>query len=43
MVGVLDRFLALQVFVIFSTPVQDKQLKFLGINQVYITYFHRVL
>ena len=36
LVGVLDRFLFFQVFVIFLTPIQDKLLEILGINQVNI-------
>ena len=32
----LDLFLDFQVFMIYSTPIQDKQLKFSGIKNVYI-------
>ncbi len=35
MVGVLDQFLHFLVFMIFSTPIQDRRLKFSGIK-----YFH---
>ena len=35
LVEVLDRFLHFEVFIIFLTPIQDKRLKFSGIQ-----YFH---
>ena len=32
LIGVLDRFLLFKVFMTFSTPIQDRRLKFSGIE-----------
>jgi hypothetical protein len=41
--GVLDWFLEFQVFVIFSTPFQDRGLKLSGINYIFSSIFIKIV